>query len=120
MPQEARQAWTARDIGAADRGALCGQCGSHNKICLDNGRVKEYIHGMTTAKSKAKTRVTPLFSFPLDTELKEQLDAVRANIGIPVAFQIRKGIEMFLATQPSAAKVAKAEKTTTKPSGRKR
>jgi len=68
-----------------------------------------------TAKTPQKVRVRPLYSFPLDKHLKDQLDAVRANIGIPVAVQIRKGIEMFLATQPAAAK-----KATAKPSWRKR
>jgi len=51
-----------------------------------------------------KPRTRPLFSFPLDENLKAQLDAVRKNTGVPVAWQIRRGIELFLATQTDAVK----------------
>jgi hypothetical protein len=86
---------------------------------IDNYRHLVYILFMT-AKAPTKVRVTPLFSFPLDPDLKVQLDAVRDRVGIPVAYQIREGIKMYLATQPAAAKVPKVQKSAEKPSGRKR
>jgi len=58
---------------------------------------------ISAAKSKS-TRAMKLFSFPLDEATWQQMEAVRTNAGISKAFQIRKGIEMFLATQTDAVK----------------
>lgn len=41
-------------------------------------------------------RVTRLFSFPLDETLRKALEAIKADTGAPVAFQIRRGIAMWL------------------------
>jgi len=57
----------------------------------------------------------PPLQLPLDADLKAQLDAVRENTGVPVAWQIRRGIELFLATQTDAVKSVPKQ-----PNGRKK
>jgi hypothetical protein len=56
-------------------------------------------------------RIKRLLTFPIDDELREQLETVREVVGIPVAAQIRRSIELWLKTQPAARKAKRPSKT---------
>jgi len=49
-----------------------------------------------------QARVKRLLTFPIDDALREALERVREEVGIPVAVQIRRGIQMWLEGQPAA------------------
>ena len=48
-------------------------------------------------------RVKRLLTFPIDDDLRERLQRVREDVGIPVAEQIRRGVRMWLEEQPAGA-----------------
>ncbi len=68
----------------------------------------------------AQKRLRRVFSFPLDDHLREALKAIRDETGVPVAYQIRRGIALWLESQgrpveqpgkrPAAARARKATK----------
>lgn len=69
--------------------------------------------------SNEAKRLKKLYTFPLDENLRQALEAIREDSGVPVAYQIRRGIVMWLEAQgrPVAGTTGKrstAKKTTTR------
>lgn len=66
-------------------------------------------------------RATPLFTFPLDGDLKDRLDKVKTELGIPVSEQLRRGIRLWLERVEGLEGVgAEGAKTGARKPGRKR
>jgi len=52
-----------------------------------------------------------LLTFPIDDDLRDGLERIRTEVGIPVAEQIRRGIRMWLEEQPPPGKARRAKGT---------
>lgn len=63
----------------------------------------------------AQMRVRRVFSFPLDDHLREGLEAIREETGVPVAYQIRRGIVLWLESQGRLGKTGVKRKDAARP-----
>jgi hypothetical protein len=55
-------------------------------------------------KKPAARRETAAYNFEISTERLERMKAIRERLGTPIAVQIRKGVDLWLAQQEGEAK----------------